>query len=72
MKKFTVQVLFTALYKDTSGLLVIAKNNDVHQKLAQQISENKMNREYIAIVDGHFAHETGVIDAHYLVIKRIV
>lgn len=49
--------------KDTSGLLVIAKNNDVHQKLAQQISENKMNREYIAIVDGHFAHETGVIDA---------
>lgn len=49
--------------KDTSGLLVIAKNNDAHQKLAQQISENKMNREYIAIVDGHFAHETGVIDA---------
>ena len=42
---------------------MIAKNNDVHQKLAQQISENKMNREYIAIVDGHFAHETGVIDA---------
>lgn len=49
--------------KDTSGLLVIAKNNDVHQKLAQQIAENKMNREYIAIVDGYFAHETGVIDA---------
>lgn len=49
--------------KDTSGLLVIAKNNNVHQKLAQQIAENKMNREYIAIVDGHFAHETGVIDA---------
>lgn len=49
--------------KDTSGLLVIAKNNDIHQKLAQQIAENKMNREYIAIVDGHFAHETGVIDA---------
>ena len=51
------------LDKDTSGLLVIAKKNDVHQKLAQQIAENKMNREYIAIVDGHFAHETGVIDA---------
>ena len=49
--------------KDTSGLLVIAKNNDVHKKLAEQIVENKMNREYIAIVDGHFAHETGVIDA---------
>ena len=51
------------LDKDTSGLLVIAKNNDVHQKLAEQIAENKMNREYIAIVDGHFAHETGVVDA---------
>ena len=49
--------------KDTSGLLVIAKNNDVHQKLAEQIAENKMNHEYIAIVDGHFAHETGVVDA---------
>lgn len=49
--------------KDTSGLLVIAKNNDVHQKLAEQIAENKMNREYIAIVDGHFSHETGVVDA---------
>ena len=49
--------------KDTSGLLVIAKNNDVHQKLAEQIAENKMSREYIAIVDGHFAHETGVVDA---------
>lgn len=49
--------------KDTSGLLVIAKNNDVHQKLAEQIAENKMNREYIAIVDGHFTHETGVVDA---------
>lgn len=49
--------------KDTSGLLVIAKNNDVHQKLAEQIAENKMSREYIAIVDGHFTHETGVVDA---------
>ena len=49
--------------KDTSGLLVIAKNNEVHQKLAEQSAKNKMNREYIAIVDGHFAHETGVIDA---------
>ena len=49
--------------EETSGLLVIAKNNDVHQKLAEQIAENKMNREYIAIVDGHFAHETGVVDA---------
>ena len=49
--------------KDTSGLLVIAKNNDVHKRLAEQIAENKMNREYIAIVDGHFAHETGVVDA---------
>lgn len=49
--------------KDTSGLLVIAKNNDVHKRLAEQIAENKMNREYIAIVDGHFAHETGVVNA---------
>lgn len=49
--------------KDTSGLLVIAKTNEIHQALANQIQENKMNREYIAIVEGYFAHETGVIDA---------
>ncbi|AKF41393.1 ribosomal large subunit pseudouridine synthase D [Mycoplasmopsis canis UFG4] len=38
--------------KDTSGLLVIAKNNEVHNLLAQKFAEHDINRKYIAICDG--------------------
>ena len=38
--------------KDTSGLLVAAKNNEAHIFLAQQIKERKANRRYIALLNG--------------------
>ena len=38
--------------KDTSGLLVAAKNNEAHIYLAQQIKERKANRRYIALLNG--------------------
>ncbi|VEU75551.1 ribosomal large subunit pseudouridine synthaseD [Mycoplasmopsis maculosa] len=38
--------------KDTSGLLIIAKNNDSHNKLADMLKEHKIKRSYIAIVEG--------------------
>ena len=38
--------------KDTSGLLVVAKNNEAHIFLAQQIKERKANRRYIALLNG--------------------
>lgn len=41
------------LDKDTSGLLVVAKNETVHQKLARQFSKKKTERTYWAIVWGH-------------------
>jgi 23S rRNA pseudouridine1911/1915/1917 synthase len=51
------------LDKDTSGLLVIAKNDVAHVKLAKQLSTRKMEREYRAIVWGRFKKPTGTINA---------
>lgn len=49
--------------KDTSGLLVVAKNDWAHEKLSEMIKEKKVERTYIALVDGIIPHETGTIDA---------
>lgn len=49
--------------KDTSGLLIVAKTNDAHLGLAQQIKEHSFLREYEAIVFGHFKERTGTINA---------
>lgn len=51
------------LDKDTSGLLVIAKNDETHQMLAQQLQDRTMERIYEAIVEGDVDHDEGVIDA---------
>ena len=48
--------------KDTSGLLVIAKNDIAHQSLAAQIAEHSARREYQAIIIGKPREETGTID----------
>lgn len=49
--------------KDTSGLLMVAKNDDAHEALANQLSEKTSHREYIAIVHGDISHEKGTIEA---------
>ncbi|TFJ94577.1 RluA family pseudouridine synthase [Lentibacillus salicampi] len=49
--------------KDTSGLLVVAKNDETHIHLAEQLSAKEMERQYEAIVHGVIEHETGMIDA---------
>lgn len=48
--------------KDTSGLLVVAKNDIAHQSLAAQIAEHSARREYQAIVIGRPREESGTID----------
>jgi 23S rRNA pseudouridine1911/1915/1917 synthase len=50
------------LDKDTSGLLVVAKNDYVHEKLAKQFSSRTIHREYRALVWGHFNQKTGRIE----------
>ena len=49
--------------KDTSGLLIVAKNDFAHNALAEQISAHSFKREYRAVVVGHMPRETGTIDA---------
>lgn len=49
--------------KNTSGLLMVAKNDASHNFLAQQIKEHTFTREYRAIVCGSFREESGTIDA---------
>jgi 23S rRNA pseudouridine1911/1915/1917 synthase len=49
--------------KDTSGLLVVAKNDQAHLCLAEQLRDHRVNRKYVAIVHGVIPHEMGTIDA---------
>lgn len=49
--------------KNTSGLLIVAKTDFAHQKLAEQIKEHSFTREYHAVVCGKFKEPTGIIDA---------
>jgi len=48
--------------KDTSGILVVAKNDMAHKKLAEQLKEHSMNRIYNALVEGVLKEDTGTID----------
>lgn len=49
--------------KDTSGLLIVAKNDVSHQFLAEQIKEHTFTREYRAVVYGNIKMDSGKIDA---------
>ncbi len=49
--------------KDTSGLMIVAKNNKVHNILADSLSRHEIKREYIALLKGEFLSDTATIDA---------
>ena len=51
------------LDRDTSGLLVVAKNDEVHRALKSLLTRRRLRREYLALVDGHPSARTGTIDA---------
>ncbi len=48
--------------KDTSGLLMVAKNDMAHNSLASQFKDHSINREYKAIVYNNFQEEKGKVD----------
>lgn len=50
------------LDKDTSGLIMIAKNDKIHLGLQKQLREHKIKKIYHAVVCGHMKEETGIID----------
>ncbi len=49
--------------KDTSGLLIVAKNDFAHQGLSAQLSDHSLCREYEAIVRGNLKEDCGTVDA---------
>lgn len=49
--------------KNTSGLLIVAKNDKAHKHLANQIQEHSFTREYEAVVHGNFREDSGTVDA---------
>ena len=49
--------------KDTSGLILVAKNDFAHQKLAAQLADHTMHRTYECIVCGNIRQDEGTIDA---------
>ncbi|MDR2007884.1 MAG: RluA family pseudouridine synthase [Alphaproteobacteria bacterium] len=52
------------LDKDTSGVLVVAKDDNTHAILAKQFEEHSINRSYRALVWGRFAASKGSIESH--------
>ena len=51
------------LDKDTSGLMLVAKNDWAHDKLSKMIKDKEVKRIYLALVDGVINHDTGTIEA---------
>jgi len=51
------------LDRNTSGLIVVAKNDVAHRKLAAQFSEREISKTYIALVHGWFKESKGTISA---------
>lgn len=51
------------LDKDTSGLMIVAKNDKAHELLANDFKNKRIHREYIALLDGVFPQEKAIIDA---------
>jgi 23S rRNA pseudouridine1911/1915/1917 synthase len=51
------------LDKDTSGLIIVAKNDAAHLSLAGQLKERRVEKTYVALVEGRVELREGVIDA---------
>jgi 23S rRNA pseudouridine1911/1915/1917 synthase len=49
--------------KDTSGLIMAAKNDMAHQSLSRQLKDHTVTRQYIALVHGVVNHDLGTVDA---------
>ncbi len=50
--------------KNTSGLLVVAKNERAHARLARQFFEHTVSRRYVALVWGNFEEDEGTVTGH--------
>jgi 23S rRNA pseudouridine1911/1915/1917 synthase len=51
------------LDKETSGLIIVAKNDEAHRKLAAQFSKREVKKKYVALVHGWLKKDSGTISA---------
>lgn len=49
--------------KDTSGIMIVAKNNKAHEILAEALAKHEIKRDYLALLKGEFRSDTATIDA---------
>jgi 23S rRNA pseudouridine1911/1915/1917 synthase len=59
----TRPVIVHRLDKETSGLIVVAKNDDAHRKLGAQFADRKIKKKYLALVHGWLKQDSGTISA---------
>lgn len=52
------------LDKNTSGILLVAKNDKAHRNLAEQISNKTCKRKYLAILEGNIKQDAGIIETN--------
>lgn len=50
------------LDKDTSGIMLVAKNDKAHLHLSKQLKDRSMEKHYLAVVEGEMKENTGLID----------
>lgn len=48
--------------KDTTGSLIVCKNDEAHLKIAEQIKEHSVTRKYVGVVAGNFNEESGTVE----------
>lgn len=60
----TYPLLVHRIDKDTSGILLVAKNENAQSRLARAFFEHSIDRQYAALVWGDFDHEEGTIEGH--------
>lgn len=57
---------------DTSGLMLVAKNDEIGFELQDEIRSRNVNRRYLCLVHGNIASDTGLIDAPISVAIKFV
>ena len=51
--------------KDTTGSLIICKNDEAHRNIAEQIKEHSVTRRYVGVVAGTFSEESGTVEGAF-------
>src|SRR4051812_20451055 len=63
-QKFAIRPgLVHRLDRETSGLMVIAKSVEIHRKLAREFMKKRIEKRYIALVEGTFTDDEGIIES---------